>query len=125
MKTMAYDIGLLSLETLIGPVARATEALARLLRRCNRRSGHLKSTVEALLAEERAQNHHIVADRLEMAVGRSGDYYACPNRRCNRRHSTDQGNPAIRARPRSKMVRLTLSLCGAHTNLGLPFGSHW
>ncbi|WP_363801711.1 RHE_PE00001 family protein [Mesorhizobium sp.] len=27
---MAYDIGLLSLETLIGPVARATEALARL-----------------------------------------------------------------------------------------------
>lgn len=30
MKTMAYDIGLLSLDTLIAPVAKATEALARL-----------------------------------------------------------------------------------------------
>jgi hypothetical protein len=30
MKTMAYDIGDLSLKTLIGPVSRATEALARL-----------------------------------------------------------------------------------------------
>jgi hypothetical protein len=36
MKTMAYDIGPLSLETLIGPVARATEALARLDERLSR-----------------------------------------------------------------------------------------
>lgn len=36
MKTMAYDIGLLSLKTLIGPVSRATEALARLDERLTR-----------------------------------------------------------------------------------------
>ncbi|CAN7753520.1 RHE_PE00001 family protein [Mesorhizobium sp. LjNodule214] len=36
MKTMAYDIGLLSLDTLIAPVAKATEALARLDERLTR-----------------------------------------------------------------------------------------